>query len=92
MLEGRPLKLPLSNSLYGQPRSTSGRCAGISGWAARRRARSSDAATRAATEALVAAAADWRVTFRADAVRLYRSRLGHGPARYEVVAEVALAG
>jgi 2'-5' RNA ligase len=56
------------------------------------RTRSSDAATRATTDALVAAAADWRVTFRAEAVRLYRSRLGHGPARYEVVAEVALAG
>jgi 2'-5' RNA ligase len=41
---------------------------------------------------LATAARDWRVTFRAETVTLYRSLLGAGPARYEPIDEVRLAG
>ena len=44
-----------------------------------------------ATE-LATAARDWRVSFRAETVTLYRSLLGAGPARYEPIDEVRLAG
>ena len=47
----------------------------------------------AATAAtLIEAARDWRISFRAERVVLYRSHLGGGPPRYAEVAEVALAG
>jgi 2'-5' RNA ligase len=44
----------------------------------------------AAAAALVAAARDWRVAFRAERVVLYRSHLGSGGPRYESVSEVVL--
>lgn len=39
---------------------------------------------------LIELASDLRVTWRVDRLVLYRSVLGHGPARYESVAEAAL--
>jgi 2'-5' RNA ligase len=56
------------------------------------RTRSTEAPARTAAEAVARAARDWRVAFRAEAIRLYRSHLGSGLARYEVLAEVPLAG
>lgn len=49
------------------------------------------AAPRAA-RVLEELAADLDVRFRADRVVLYRSHLGHGPARYEPIHEALLAG
>lgn len=46
----------------------------------------------AVADALREAAADWRVTFTADRVVIYRSHLGGGPPRYEPVHEAHLAG
>ena len=46
----------------------------------------------AVASALATAAADWRVSFRAETVTLYRSLLGTGAARYEPIDEVRLAG
>jgi 2'-5' RNA ligase len=46
----------------------------------------------AVAAALATAASDWRVEFRAETVTLYRSLLGAGPARYEPIDEVRLAG
>jgi 2'-5' RNA ligase len=43
-----------------------------------------------AASALEFAAADLDIGFRADRVSLYRSHLGHGPARYEVLHEARL--
>lgn len=41
---------------------------------------------------LAEVAKDVRLTWRADRVVLYKSFVGHGPARYEVLAEAELAG
>jgi 2'-5' RNA ligase len=41
---------------------------------------------------LVAAARDLSLTWRADRLALYKSYLGHGPARYEEVAAVSFQG
>jgi 2'-5' RNA ligase len=46
----------------------------------------------AVAAALREAAADWRVTFTAERLVLYRSRLGGGPPRYEPVHEASLGG
>ena len=46
----------------------------------------------AIADALTAAASDWSVSFRAASVCLFRSYLGTGPARYERIGEVKLAG
>ncbi len=46
----------------------------------------------AVASSLAAAASDWRVSFRAETVTLYRSLLGAGPARYEPIDEIRLAG
>ena len=40
---------------------------------------------------LIDLARDVRLEWQADRIVLYKSHLGHGPARYEVVAEAALA-
>jgi RNA 2',3'-cyclic 3'-phosphodiesterase len=53
------------------------------------RADGSPAAAHAAGQ-LIDAAADWRAAFRADHLTLYRSVLGHGPARYEPLVEAPL--
>lgn len=45
-----------------------------------------------AGERLVAAAADLDLAFEVDRVVLYRSHLGHGPARYEELRSVPLGG
>ncbi len=52
--------------------------------------RSSIASSGAVADELRTAAADWRTSFRADRVVLYRSHLGGGPPRYEPLVEVAL--
>ena len=41
---------------------------------------------------LVEVARDVRFTWQADRIVLYKSFVGHGPARYEVLAEAELAG
>jgi 2'-5' RNA ligase len=46
----------------------------------------------AAAAALVREASDWRASFSADRLVLYRSHLGRGAPRYEPVAEAALGG
>ncbi len=43
-------------------------------------------------DALADAARAWSVSFEASTVTLYQSHLGSGPARYEAIAEVPLAG
>jgi 2'-5' RNA ligase len=53
--------------------------------------RSSISSSDAIADELRAAAADWRTSFRADRVVLYRSHLGGGPPRYESLVEVWLA-
>ena len=45
-----------------------------------------------AARALISAAATLEAAFTAERVVLYRSFLGRGPARYELVAEAALGG
>lgn len=50
------------------------------------------AGSLAVAAALREAAAGWRVSFTADRVVLYRSRLGGGPPRYEPVHVAGLAG
>ncbi|HEV2006979.1 MAG TPA: RNA 2',3'-cyclic phosphodiesterase [Candidatus Limnocylindrales bacterium] len=45
-----------------------------------------------AARALISAAETLEAPFAADRVVLYRSLLGHGPARYESLAETALEG
>lgn len=50
------------------------------------------AAASASAVALAAAAADWRTAFTAEHVALYRSHLGHGPARYQPLVEAPLGG
>jgi 2'-5' RNA ligase len=46
----------------------------------------------AVADALTTAASAWSVSFRASSVCLFRSHLGSGPARYERIGEVDLAG
>ena len=53
--------------------------------------RSSISSSEVIADELRAAAADWRTSFRADRVVLYRSHLGGGPPRYEPLVEVAAA-
>ena len=52
--------------------------------------RSSISSSEAVADQLRGAAADWRTSFRADRVVLYRSHLGGGPPRYEPLVEVVL--
>ncbi len=46
----------------------------------------------AAADGLRAAAAQWRIDFRAEQLVLYRSHLGGGPPRYEALETLALRG